>query len=98
MAHQLIHNGKTTTGRGTDADIRQSGDRRKNWLNRTVMITGITTGTCVLEVSADGVSYGPIDGLSALTADGAWIIEAPYEFLNVNITVATSVAIIATVL
>ena len=97
MSHQLIHNGKTTTGRGTDADIRL-GDRRKSWVNRTVTITGITTGTCVLEVSADGVTYVPIEGLSALTANGAWIITSPYQYLNVNITVATTVAIIATVL
>ncbi len=97
MSHQLIHNGKTTTGRGTDADIRL-GDRRKSWTNKTVTITGITTGTVRLVVSADGVTYVDYPGMTALTADGAWLVETPYQYLNVDITVATTVAIIATVL
>ncbi len=111
MSSHVFFTAKTTTGDGTDYEAallnvqatkikksfvdRNTGPGFKENPKRIIFITGtFTTGSAKVVVSMDGVIWH--DYGSALTAVGFWEIDGPWPFINVNITVATTVSLTAT--
>ena len=95
MSH-VFFAAKTTTGRGTVGNVSHT-DLRKAWSPKIIEIKGtFTTGSAKVEVSFDGITF--YDYGAAKTAVGIWEIASPFPYIHVNITVATTVSLTATMI
>ncbi len=58
---------------------------------KTMVVTGITTGTVVFEGSPDGTVWQSM--AAGITADGNQTVTNGFSFIRANVTVATSVSV-----
>ena len=92
MSHTFF-TAKTTTGRGTVGNTKHD-DLRKAWSPKFIELFGtFTSGSAKVEVSMDGTNF--YDYGAAKTAAGVWEINAPFPYIHVNITDATTVSLTA---
>lgn len=80
----------------TTSVVRDISHLKANTVN--VGVTGITTGTVKVQISNDGTTFVTAPGATAtLTADGCYALPVAAKFVRLNVTVATTVAIIGSI-